>query len=111
MRHVRAYFVAGLAVLIVAASASFALAATKTVGVKKVGTRYHWNPSHLTIQKGDSVRWSWKGSVPHNVTGPGFHSKTTNSLTYSRKFTKAGTYTVVCTIHKALGQRMKITVR
>jgi plastocyanin len=49
--------------------------------------------------------------VPHNVTGPGFHSTTTDSLTYSRKFTKAGTYTVVCTIHQALGQRMKITVR
>ena len=111
MRHVRAVLVAGLVVLIVAMSATLALAATKHVGVKKVGSRYHWNPTHLTIKKGDTVRWSWKGRVPHNVTGPGFHSKTTNSLTYSHKFAKAGTYTVVCTIHKALGQRMKITVR
>jgi plastocyanin len=110
MRHVRAFLVAGLVVLMLA-SASLALAATKNVGVKKVGSRYHWNPTHLTIRKGDTVRWSWRGHVPHNVTGPGFHSTTTDSLTYSRKFTKAGTYTVVCTIHQALGQRMKITVR
>lgn len=111
MRHIRPLLVAGLVGLIVAVSASIALAATKSVGVKKAGSRYHWNPTHLTIKKGDTVRWSWKGSVPHNVTGPGFHSKTATSLTYSRRFTKAGSYTVVCTIHKALGQRMKITVR
>jgi plastocyanin len=111
MRHIRAALVAGLAVVLVVASASLALAATKQVGVKKAGSRFHWNPSHLTIKKGDTVRWSWKGNIPHNVTGPGFHSRTANALTYSRKFTKAGTYTVVCTIHKALGQRMKITVR
>ena len=111
MRHIRALLVAGLVVLVVAATASLALAATKNVGVKTVGSRYHWNPTHLAIKKGDTVRWSWKGGVPHNVTGPGFHSKTSTSLTFSRKFTKAGTYKVVCTIHKALGQRMKITVR
>jgi plastocyanin len=106
--------VAALAVAVAAvaaATASLALAATKSVGVKKAGTRYHFTASHLTIHKGDTVRWRWRGTVPHNVTGPGFHSKTASRLTFSHRFTKAGRYRVVCTIHSALGQRMVITVR
>ena len=103
--------VAPVFALAAAATASLALAATKNVGVKKAGTRYHFTVSHLTIKKGDTVRWSWSGSVPHNVTGPGFHSRTATKLTFSRRFTKAGTYRVRCTIHAALGQRMVITVR
>ena len=64
----------------------------------------------LKIKKGDTVKWSWSGSVPHNVVGGGAKSKTGTKVTYSKKFTKAGTFTIVCTIHKALGQTMKITV-
>jgi plastocyanin len=106
--------VAALAVAVAAAAAftaSLALAATKPVGVKQVGTRYHFTVSHLTIHRGDTVRWSWRARVPHNVTGPGFHSRTANRLTFSHRFTKAGRYRVRCTIHAALGQRMVITVR
>jgi plastocyanin len=31
-------------------------------------------------------------------------------VTFSRKFTKAGPFKVVCTIHQALGQRMTVVV-
>jgi len=99
-----------LAVLL-AASATLALAATRSVGVRKSGSRYLFTPSTLSIRRGDTVKWSWRGSVPHNVTGPGFHSRTAPRLTYSRRFTRAGTYRVRCTIHAALGQRMTIRVR
>ena len=110
MRGSRMVVVAAILLVVLAATASFALAATKTVGVKKKGSHFLWNPPVLRIKKGDTVKWSWTGNVPHNVTGPGFHSKTANKLTYSRKFTRAGTYRVVCTIHKSLGQRMVIRV-
>jgi plastocyanin len=63
-----AILVIGLAVL----SATAALAATKPVGVTKSGTKYKFNPATLSIKKGDTVKWSWSGSVPHNVSGPGF---------------------------------------
>lgn len=111
MRRFRAYLVAPLVLVIVVATASLAFAATKSVTVKKSGSKFLWSPNKLTLKKGDTVRWSWKGNVPHNVTGSGFKSKTATTLTYTHKFSKAGTYTVVCTIHKALGQTMKITVR
>jgi plastocyanin len=88
-----------------------ALAATKTVGVKKAGSRWHFTTSNLTIKKGDTVRWSWSGKVAHNVFGPGFHSRTGPKVTFDHKFAKAGTYKVVCQIHAGLGQRMNVIVR
>ena len=111
MRHLRVTVVTVLVVALVVLSATAALAATKSVGVKKSGTKYKFTATTLRIKKGDTVKWSWRGSVPHNVTGPGFHSKTATKLTFSRKFTKAGTFKVVCTIHQALGQRMTVVVQ
>jgi plastocyanin len=95
-----------LASLIAAAVA----VAAPTVGVKHKGQKYHWSPSSLTVKKGTTVTWKWTGKIPHNVTGKGFSSKTAPKLTYSHKFTKAGTYKVVCTIHKSVGQKMTIHV-
>ncbi len=111
MRHIRRTIVVLLALALVALSATAALAATKSVGVTKSGTKFKFNPASLSIKKGDTVKWSWSGSVPHNVSGPGFKSKTAAKVTFSRKFTKAGTYKVVCTLHQALGQRMTIVVK
>jgi plastocyanin len=110
MRHTRAIVLAVLLGLIVAATASVALASTKSVGVKKTGTKYHFSVAALTIKKGDTVRWSWSGSAPHNVKGRGFTSKTATKLTFSHKFSKAGRFPVVCTIHQALGQKMIVVV-
>jgi hypothetical protein len=55
-----AILVIGLAVL----SATAALAATKPVGVSKSGTKFKFKPATLSIKKGDTVKWSWSGSVP-----------------------------------------------
>lgn len=109
MRHLRATTVLALVLALVALSAT-ALAATKSVGVKKSGSGYKFTTSALRVKKGDTVRWSWSGSIPHNVSGPGFRSKTGTKVTFSRKFTKAGTYKVVCTLHQAVGQKMTIVV-
>jgi len=111
MRHIRLTIVAALAIAVAALFAATALAANHAVGVKKSGAKFSWTPSSLRIKKGDTVTWSWRGSIPHNVTGPGFKSKSGTKVTFAHRFRSAGTFTVVCTFHKALGQTMKITVR
>jgi plastocyanin len=111
MRHIRPTIALVLALALIAITATAAFAATKSVGVKKSGSKYSFTPTTLRIKKGDTVKWSWSGSVPHNLKGPGFSSKTATKVTFSRKFTKAGTFKVVCTLHQALGQRMTVVVK
>jgi plastocyanin len=107
MRHLRVIIVA---VLVFALTATVALGATKSVGVKKSGTKFKFSVATLRVKTGDTVKWSWSGNVPHNVSGKGVKSKTGTNVTYSHKFSKAGTYPVVCTIHQAAGQKMKVIV-
>lgn len=92
-----------------------AVAATKTV---KVGDNYYVRDSGVptvTVRKGDRVTWRFVGDSPHNVTvtkGPArFSSPVKTSGTYSRKLTRKGLYTIVCTIHGAADQSMKLRVR
>lgn len=87
-------------------SATVAFAATKKVGVK--GLKF--TPKTLKVKRGTTVRWSWSGSVPHNVSGKGFKSKTAGKVTFSKRFTKKGTYRYVCTLHKAAGMTGVIKV-
>src|SRR3954452_4860614 len=105
MRQLRATTVLALVLALVALSAT-ALAATKSVGVKKAGSGYKFTTSSLRMQKGDTVRWQWSGSIPHNVSGPGFKSRTATKVAFSRKSTKIGPYKVVCTLHQAILQKL-----
>jgi plastocyanin len=87
-----------------------ALAATKTVQVKDDV----FVAKKITVRKGTTVKWVWRGKAPHNVKvtkGPAkFGSKTQVKGSFSKKLTKKGTYTILCTIH-APGMRMTITVK
>lgn len=92
-----------------------ALAATKSV---KVGDNYFVRSSGVptvTVNAGDRVKWNFVGDSPHNVTvtkGPArFSSPTKTSGAYTKKVTKKGLYTIVCTIHGASDQSMKLRVR
>ncbi|MGZ4332621.1 MAG: cupredoxin domain-containing protein [Solirubrobacteraceae bacterium] len=96
-----------------AATAIPALAATKTV---KVGDNYFVRPANnatVSISKGSSLEFVWRGNAPHNVvkrSGPGaaFHSPVKiHGGTFTHRFTRAGTYKLVCTIHSG----MKLTVK
>ena len=107
----RLSLIAAIVLVAVAVAATMAMAATRSVSVRKSGSKYLFSPSSLSISRGDTVRWSWRGSVPHNVAGPGFRSRTASRLTYSRTFRRAGTFRVICQIHVGLGQRMTIRVR
>ena len=96
-----------LAALALALTAAPAGAGGQTVKV----VDYKFVKKNVTISRGSTVTWKWAGEDAHNETFKGFHSKTANNVTFRHKFTKAGTYTIVCTIHKAAGMTMKIKVR
>jgi plastocyanin len=104
--------VAGIAAVVVAAGALAvpALAATKSVQVKD----NKFVANSITVKKGTTVKWVWKGKAPHDVTvtkGPAkFKSKVQTSGSFSKKLTKKGTYSIVCTIH-APGMKMTVKVK
>jgi plastocyanin len=69
-------------------------------------------PSTVTVRKGTKVEWEWEGHNPHNVTvarGPvKFHSKTKSSGSFTKRLTRKGTYTIICTIHSP---KMRMTLK
>jgi plastocyanin len=108
MKRLIALLVAVAAVA--AAIAVPAFAATKTV---KVGPTVHFGPTRLNIKRGDTVKFQWTGKLPHNVRiskGPqrGTISRVKTKGTASRRFTRAGTYTILCDVH---APTMKMTIR
>jgi len=102
--------------LIAAASAILAtqaLAATRSV---KIGDDYFVRKGSVptvTVKKGTKVTWRWSGKQTHNVAvtrGPvKFRSSFKRSGTYSKTLRRAGTYTIVCTIHQP-DMKMKLRV-
>jgi plastocyanin len=87
-----------------------AFAATTTVQVKDD----KFVSPKITVSKGTTVKWVWKGKAPHNVKvtkGPAkFASTTQTKGSFSKKLTKKGTYTLLCTVH-APDMKMTVTVR
>jgi plastocyanin len=99
-----------------AALAIPALAATKSV---KVGDDWFVRSSEgavptVTIKRNDTVHWKFVGDDDHTVSvksGPvRFSSPAKASGTYTKKFTKAGTYRIYCKIHGLGDQSMKLKV-
>jgi len=89
--------------------AAQAFAATKKVTVKD----NFFSTSKVTVKKGGKVTWRWSGTNnSHNITSSKGHfsSATKTSGTYSHKFNKRGTFTVICTIHPSQ-MRMKVVVK
>ncbi len=109
-----------LAVAGVAAVAVAGPAAT-TSGVKRVAVRDNFfSPKAVRIGRGQSVRWTWRGSEPHNVvfrkTPRGAKPKRCGTTrrrgaSCTRKFRKRGTYRYVCTIHELAGMTGRVVVR
>lgn len=92
-------------------SAISTAAATKTIAIKDDA----FSPKRTTISKGTLVTWRWQGDNPHNVKSRGTKrfksSDTKSSGRYRVRFTKAGTYRYVCTIHEDDGMTGTIIVR
>jgi plastocyanin len=112
MKRLIALLVA-VAVVAVAYVAVPAFAATKTV---KVGPSISFGPKRLSIKSGDTVRFRWTGSLPHDIVitkGPGIHGKkkisgVRTSGTVSKVFRTKGTYSILCQVH---APTMKMTIR
>jgi plastocyanin len=103
------------AVIVPAANSSTRRSVTKKVEVIDNA----FTPTKVTITSGSSVRWAWSNQNynTHNVTlqkGPKGVKKFRSvngarGLTFTHKFTKAGTYTFNCTIHPDM--IVKVTVK
>jgi plastocyanin len=85
------------AIGLLAAVSAPALGSGTTVAVG----HYKFTPKTIHIRKGQTLTWHWiKGNDDlHNVTFKHFHSKSQKSGSFRHTFTKAGTYTYICTFH------------
>ena len=83
-------------------------ASTSTVKLKDD----FFSPKAKTITKNTTVVFTWAGRAPHNVKvekGPvKFTSPIKTRGTYRKKFTRKGTYTIVCTIHPGMELKLKV---
>jgi plastocyanin len=105
------------AVLVLAAVAGAivvpALAATHTVKVADNFFVKRGKPPTITVAKGTTVTWIWRGKSLHNVvvaSGPAkFHSSLKTKGSFSRRLTRAGRYRIVCAVHSEM--KMTVVVR
>lgn len=79
---------------------------TQSVSTNSVQIQnYMFTPNAIKVKIGDTVTWTNKDSVRHNVTADTISSNAPNGPLigqdekYSFQFTKAGTYTFHCTPH------------
>jgi plastocyanin len=104
---------------LIAAGAAAAVAAgvlavpSSGAGTRTVSLRDNlFSPASVTVKKGTTMRFVWKGTAPHNVhvtKGPAkFTSPVKTTGNYSRKLTRKGTYTLVCTIHNGMQIKVKV---
>jgi plastocyanin len=92
-----------IALVLALVLAAPAAAASKNV---KIGDDYFvksGNPHTVSVKKGTTVKWNWRGTRQHNVvvqSGPRiFQSALKRSGSYSRKMKRTGTYKIICSIH------------
>jgi plastocyanin len=103
-----------IALILTLAIAAPAGAATRNV---KVGDDYYvraGNPPTVTVTRGTTVKWNWRGRRQHNVVVQrwpvSFQSALKRSGSFKRKMRRAGTYRIVCSIH-APDMAMTLKVR
>ncbi len=63
---------------------------------------FFFSPASVTVAVGDTVTWHNTGQAPHNATADDGSFKTpdlTNGQSASHRFTSAGTFSYICTIH------------
>jgi plastocyanin len=97
-----------VALALAALGATYALASTKTITAHD----NFYSKSSITIRKGDRVNWRWSNtSNRHNVFLKGhFKSKSGHSGNFTARFTKRGTYRIICTLHP-VQMTMKVIVK
>lgn len=90
------------------ASAQSVGAKGRTVQVELKALKF--KPDKVTVKVGDTVAFVWKEKVQHNVVFKDkVKSKIISSGTYTRRFTKDGTYKYDCTLHPGMKGEVKVT--
>ena len=68
----------------------------------------------VTVRAGTTVKWMWRGRRPHNVVVSNglvkFSSPTKRTGSF-RRVLREGTYKIVCDIHGASDQQMRLVVK
>ena len=107
------YIAASLLVLLpltgVACGSSSGGGGTPTVAGQVNVIDNSFSPKTIDISVGDTVTWVWKGTVKHNVTGPGFNGPTQKTGRYKHTFNSAGSFTYNCTIHPGMKGTVKVS--
>jgi|WetSurMetagenome_2_1015567.scaffolds.fasta_scaffold00701_10 plastocyanin len=84
----------------------------KAGGTSVVMKNFAFDPAELKIKAGDTVVWTNKDSVPHNLVSPTGSELISPTIpvggTYSHTFNTAGEYAYSCEIHT--GMKGKIIV-
>jgi plastocyanin len=80
----------------------------------KVGDDF-FSVRRLTIKRGSTVKWVWPSggtNDPHTVSDASdrWSSQEMTSGSYTHRFTKAGSYLILCRVHPDQ-MRIKVTVR
>jgi plastocyanin len=108
----RTLLLAALITALIAVAGAQALAATRSVKIGNNFFVHRGRPSTVSIGRGTTLTWRWSKRGLHNVTvvrGPQrFRSGNRRRGSFSHRFTKRGTYKIVCTIHS--GMRMTVRV-
>lgn len=71
-----------------------------------------FEPNDLTIEAGDTVRWTYNGSRLHDVTADDFSwaSPTSSSFTYEQTFSSLGEVLYHCTVHSSPGRNIQTSM-
>lgn len=103
---------AALAVLVIAAAPAGAAGGPTVFVVDNAFVRDVQRPV-LRIASGTTVTWAWRSQQSHGVSGAGprrFASSIRSRGGFRHRFTRAGTYRIVCPLH-APGMKMTVVVR
>jgi plastocyanin len=66
-------------------------------------------PPAIEVPPGTEVTWRFvDGSLPHNVKGDGFESKTEAEGSFSHRFEQPGTFRYRCTLHAGMDGRVVV---
>jgi plastocyanin len=95
------------AIVVPTALALLAISAVPAGSTESVSVRDNrFSPSTVSISRGETVKWVWRGRSRHNVVGRGLNSGLKGSGTYSRRISSSRSYR--CTIHPGMTGRIRV---
>jgi len=96
-----------VATFIICSFLSFSVASQAATHNVTIGDNF-FTPNDLTINVGDTVRWTYSGNRQHDVTADDFswNSPTSSTIDYQRTFNSVEEVLYHCTVHSAPGRNI-----